>query len=255
MSINFKFILTIGVMCFNTVLYAGAMGKHSTFSGFYVGAGGGYIYTTVNGSTDIKISTVPVVDTSTVITALTNHMAPVLTAGYFYDSHKNWLLGVKGFYKYIGVNEFSDFWVGAFPSTNASQSAAISTKLTQDGALFFTGGYQFDNWLLYAGAGPGAANTRVKLNGQLITVGAPYALTSTIEKTKTLWGGAGQVGAQYLLPNRLSIDLSYNFLATQLGSLPTIYFLSVPSSQYSSVSQRVHVVEQGFNITLNKYFG
>ena len=256
MSIRSKAVLFICFMSTIVPGYAGSMGESANFSGFYAGAGGSYVYTTISGTTTITQSTSPSSHAPyTLTTALTNHMAPVVNAGYFYDLHNQWYVGAKGLYKYIGVNALDQTWAASYPQTFTAQSASLYSKLVQDASLLFVGAYQFDNWLLYGGVGPGMGNAQLKLNGATLPIGISNALQTKLSSTTNAWGGAGQIGAQYLLPNRFSIDLSYNFLATNLTSLPTINFISAPSYQYSSFAQRIHVTEQGFNITLNKYFG
>ena len=146
-------------------------------------------------------------------------------------------------------------WSGTFPQTNTYQIAGIYIKLIQDFSLLFDFGYQFGDWLIYAGAGPGGATAEFKLNGDVIPATSGTALPYNTKNTTTIWSGAGQVGVQYLLPSRFAIDLSYNFTATATSSLGGINFPSFTNSAYSSFNQRLQIIEQGFNITLTKYFG
>lgn len=251
-----KSVLFIPLMGFMTSLYAGVMGEPTHFSGFYGGAGGSYIYTSVSGTTHISQSTSPTsIASYDLSTALTNHIAPIVNAGYFYNLQNQWYLGAKGYYKYIGIDVLDQTWNTTYPQTGSSQTAALYSKLVQDASLLFVGAYQFNNWLLYSGVGPGIGNTTLTLNGATLPIGATNAQQSKLLSSTVAWGGAGQVGIQYLMPNRFSVDLSYNFLATSPTGLPNINFISNPSTQFSTFSQQINVVEQGFNITLNKYFG
>lgn len=74
-----------------------------------------------------------------------------------------------------------------------------------------------------------------------------------MSQSKTIIGGAGQVGFEYMLPYRFMVDISYNFLATPKTSIPNIVF-QAGSNNYSKFGQDLSVVEQGINITVNKYF-
>ena len=256
MNLRSKCISIIPLMGAMASSYAGTMGDAQRYSGFYGGAGGSYIYTTVSGTTNIAQSTAPTsIAKYNLSTALTNHIAPIVNAGYFYDLHNQWYVGAKGIYKYIGVDVLDQSWTGSYPSTGTSQSASLYTTLVQDASLMLVGAYQFDNWLLYSGVGPGLGNAKLNLNGDTLPIGATTAQQASLSSLTNAWGGAGQVGIQYLLPNRFSVDLSYNFLATSPTTLPTINFISNPSYQYATFSQHVNIIEQGFNITLNKYFG
>jgi len=250
-----KTVTCSALMGFGFASTAGTLGEAnaSDFSGFYVGAGGSYIYTAVSGTTYTSMSTSSGQSQYPLVTTLTNHMAPLLDAGYSYDLHNHWLVGVKGLYKYIGSEQLALSWSGTFPVTNTYQSAGLYTKLVENYALLVDCGYQFDNWLLYAGVGPGGATAQFKLNGDVLPATSTTSIPVNINTSSTVWGGAGQVGVQYLLPNRFTIDLSYNFTATANSSLNNIIFPSYTSSAYSSFSQRLQIVEQGFNITFTKY--
>lgn len=244
------------LMCFGVTSYAGTLGDANTpnFSGFYVGAGGGYINTAISGTTYVSMSTSPGTSQYPLITTLTNHIAPLIDAGYSYPVYNNWLLGVKGLYKYLGSEQEALSWTATFPVTNTYQSAGLYTKLVQDFALLLDFGYQFDNWLIYGGVGPGGATASFKLNGDNFPATSSTSIPVNLQTQTTLWGGAAQVGVQYLLPNRFAIDLSYNFTATANSALNNILFPSYPDSAYSSFNQHLEIIEQGFNITFTKYF-
>ena len=244
------------LMGFGFGSYAGTMGdtNSSDFSGFYLGAGGSYIYTSVSGTTYVNMSTSPGTSQYPLVSTLTNHLAPLVDAGYSYNLPNNWLIGVKGLYKYIGSEQLALSWSGTFPVTNTYQTAGLYTKLVQDFALLLDGGYHFGNWLLYAGVGPGAATAEFRLNGDVLPATSTSYIPVNRRTETTLWGGAGQIGVQYLLPNRFTVDLSYNFTATASASLNSILFPSYTNAAYSAFNQRVQITEQGFNITLNKYF-
>ena len=53
---------------------------------------------------------------------------------------------------------------------------------------------------MYAGVGPGGATAEFELNGDVIPATSGTALPYSTKNTTTIWGGAGQVGVQYLLP-------------------------------------------------------
>ena len=108
--------------------------------------------------------------------------------------------------------------------------------------------------MVYGGVGPSINTVSVELNGDMLPPTSFNFIPANITKNKTLWGGAGQVGFEYMLPNRFMIDISYNLVVSSQDSLPTINFQTTTGGVYTAFSQRVGVVEQGVNITINKYF-
>src|SRR3990167_4626919 len=104
MQLKRTFIFLAGAFCMHSAIWAGSMGAlHSNFSGFSVGAGGSYTYSTISGRTNIAmISSTPTTAEYLLSDNLTNHMAPVLNIGYLYDFHNDWLAGFKVLYKYFG---------------------------------------------------------------------------------------------------------------------------------------------------------
>ncbi len=251
-----KVVLCSALMGFGFISAAGTLGdiNDADFSGFYVGAGGSYIYSDISGTSYATMSTSPGYSQYPLVTIMTNHLAPIVDAGYYYNLNNHWLVGVKGLYKYIGSEQKALDWSGTFPVTNTYQSAGLYTKLVQDFSLLLDGGYQFGHWLLYAGVGPGGATAEFKLNGDVLAATSTYSMPVNMKTQTILWGGAAQVGVQYLLPNRFTVDLSYNFTATANTSLNTIIFPSYTNADHSSFDQKLQIIEQGFNITLTKFF-
>ena len=255
MRLRRRSVVVTSLLYLQSVVWAGSMGGlNSSFSGVWGGVGGSFTYSTLSGRTNItKVSSTPSTAEYLFNDILTNHMSPVVNIGYMYDFHNDWLAGVKILYKYIGQEEFDLTWSGSY-SDGTYQSAGLRTKLVQDIYPLATAGYQFGNWFLYGGAGPSWANVRTDLNGDVLPSGSLNFTPVNTSQSKTILGGAGQVGFQYLLPMRFMVDLSYNFLATPSAMIPTINFATGSSVNYATFNQRVSVVEQGLNITLNKYF-
>ena len=249
-----KKTILIGCLYISSSLNAGTMGDIPSFSGLWAGVGGGYINTTTNGKTNITM----VSSTTSPAEYLLNnnqdnHFAPIANAGYFYDLKNQWYIGAKGVYKYIGSEQFDQSWSGTFQN-GAYQTAGLHTKLNQEFLLLMNTGYQFDHWLVYGGIGPSIINVSAELNGDVLQAGSITLQPVNITNNKTIWGGAGQVGFEYMLPNRFMIDISYNLLASGNTSIPAIYFETGIAGAYTSFSQQVQVIEQGVNISINKYF-
>jgi len=232
---------------------AGSMGDDiAKYSGFWLGAGGSYTYSTLNGETNIlQVSTAPSSSEYLLSHNILNHMAPVVNAGYYLPV-REWLIGPKFLYKYIGQEQFDQSWSGTYQD-GAYQTAGLRTESVQNYYLLLSGAYQFENWLLYGGVGPGWADVKVELNGSLLGASSLIFTPYNTSHSKTIIGGAAQVGFEYMLPKQFMVDISYNFLATPTTAISPIIFRSTGSS-YSSFGQSVNVVEQGINITLNKYF-
>ena len=233
---------------------AGTMGtKDNPYSGIWARVGGSYTYSTLNGQTNIsQVDSAPSSVQYIVAQEILNHMAPVFDAGYYYPINAEWLIGPKFLYKYIGQQQFDQTWSGTFQD-GTFQSAAIKTRSVQNFNLLLSGAYQFSNWLVYSGAGLSWADVKVELNGSILPATSTVFTQVNPTQSKTILGGAGQVGFEYMLPNRFMVDISYNFLETARTSVPNIRF-NATNGGYSSFSQGLSVVEQGINITVNNYF-
>jgi outer membrane protein W len=254
MTLQMKSLLSMGFLCFNTALYAGTEGSLPTFSGAWGGVGGGYINTVMNGKTNVSmISPTPSSAAFLLNANGDNKIAPMVNAGYFLDLPDQWLLGVKGAYKYIGVEQYDQSWSGTYQN-GTYQTAGLHTKLNQDFFLLLNSGYQFGHWLVYGGVGPSITDVSEQLNGDMLLPTSVVFQPTNITNNKVIWGGAGQVGFEYMLPHRFMVDLSYNLVASGNTKIPNLYFLTGTSNLYTSFAQKVQVVEQGINITVNKYF-
>ena len=235
---------------------AGTLGDtmgQSSFAGMWGGVGGSYTYSTLSGQTNIiQVNSAPSSAVYLLNDSELSHLAPVVNAGYYFPIGSSWVVGPKFLYKYIGEEEFDQSWSGTYQD-GSYQSAGLRTKSVQNFNLFLSGGYQFNQWLLYAAGGPSWANVKVNLNGDVLPADSVVFTPVNVSHSKTIIGGAAQVGFEYMLPMRFMVDISYNFMATPTTAVPAIIFNST-SGKYSSFSQSVSVIEQGVNITLNKYF-
>ena len=115
-------------------------------------------------------------------------------------------------------------------------------------------GYHFDNWLVYGGIGAALFNVSAQLNGDVLPAGNFNFFSVNQQNNKSLWGGSGHVGIEYMLPNRFTVDLSYNFVISQKQNVPSLIFSSGNANFYSQFVQNLQAVEQGVNVTINKYF-
>lgn len=250
----FKKLIVGLLVVASSVCFAGSMGeKTSSYAGFWGGVGGSFTYSTLSGQTYIsQVNSAP----SSVEYMLSqnnlSHMAPVANLGYYFKVNSDWLIGPKFLYKYIGQEHFDQTWSGSFQD-GSYQTASIRTKSIQNFYLLFSGAFEFNQWLLYGGVGPGWANVKVDLNGSVLPASSVVFIPVNMSESKTIIGGAGQVGFEYMLPHRFMVDISYNFMLTQKSAVPVIKFNATGGS-YSSFRQSVGVLEQGINITLNKYF-
>ena len=180
-------------------------------------------------------------------------MSPIIDAGYYFQLPDHWYVGAKFLYKYIAQEQYDQSFSTTF-TDGSYQTAGLRTKLIEDFYLLCSGGYQFGPWLVHGGVGPGWATVQDNLNGDVLPPSSLTFIPGNMSKSKTILGGAGQVGVEYMLPNRFTIDISYGFLATPTKALPDINFSTTTNVGYTRFSQNVNVVEQGINITLNKYF-
>lgn len=251
---NKKWIL-FALITTSCISQAGTMGKTTpSFAGLWAGVGGSYTYTSLEGQTNIvQVNSTPTSAEYLLGHNIVNHLAPVVDAGYYYPINSEWVVGAKFLYKYIGQEQFDQTWSGSFQD-GTFQSAVLKTKSIQNFNLLVSGGYQFNQWLVYAGAGPSWANVKVSINGSILPATSTVFQQVNTGQSKTIIGGAGQVGFEYMLPQKFMLDISYNFLASSRTSVPDIRFNST-NGNYSSFNQSLSLVEQGINITVNKYFG
>ncbi len=241
---------------FSSLLHAGTMGEPpSSFEGFLFGVGGGYENTNLSKWTDITMfSTFPSVTEYYRQDNIKNTFSPIANASYFGAVKEQWLWGIKGVYKYLGVQHPTLVWSGTYQN-GTYQEASFHTKLVQEFFLTLDAGYQiFPNWLVYLGVGPSITGVQNELRGNLLPSTSTTFTYSEKTRSKTLWGVAGQVGFEYMLPNRFMLDLSYNLVVSPKSTMPTTYFATNTAHFYSAFSQRIQLLEQGLNVTVNKYF-
>lgn len=254
MSLQFRSGFAIGFICFNIASYAGTVGDKPLFSGLWGGVGGSYISTSTNGNTNITmLQSLPSVSRYLLQNDLGNRFVPVANIGYFSDLPNDWLLGGKVVYKYINVEQYDQSWAGSFVS-GTYQSVGLHTKLNQTALFLMTGGYQFGNWLIYGGAGPSIIDVSLQLNGDIQAPSGYTLQPVNVSKEKTVWGGGGQIGFEYMLPNRFMIDISYNFNVSGNSQLSPVYFSLANSADKTLFDQHAQITEQGISLTLNKYF-
>ncbi|MCH9762747.1 MAG: hypothetical protein K0U24_00705 [Gammaproteobacteria bacterium] len=236
-------------------LYAATMGDTSpAFEGFVLGVGAGYVNTNLDKWTNITMfSAFPSVTEYYREDNIKDTLSPIANASYFGALQDQWLWGIKGVYKYLEIEHPSLSWSGTYQN-GAYQAAVFHTKVVQEFFLTLDAGYQLlPNLLVYLGLGPSVTGVQNELRGNRLSSTSTLFEYTEITKNKTLWGGAGQVGFGYMLPNRFMLDFSYNLVVTPRSSMPTTYFTS-EKGMYSTFSQRVQLLEQGLNITVNKYF-
>ena len=235
---------------------AGTMGDISknSYQGFWAGVGGSYNYSTLSGSTSInQVSSTPSSSVFLLSNNLTTHMAPVANAGYYFGLTDDWYVGAKFIYKYIAQEQFDQSYSTTF-TDGSYQTAGLRTNFIEDYYFLFSGACQFNQWLVYAGIGPSLAKVRVNLNGDVLPPSSLTFIPENTSKSKNILGGAGQIGFEYMLPYRIMVDISYGFLVTPATSIPNINFYTTTNVGFTRFSQSVSVVEQGINITVNKYF-
>jgi len=250
-----KKIILLGCVCLHSLAIAGSMGSDPGYAGFWAGVGGGYINTTTHGKTNITM--VQQTGASSASYEMDNnqdtHFSPIADLGYFYALKNQWYLGAKAVYKYIGSEQYNRTWAGTF-NDGTNQTAEFHTKLNQEFFFLLNAGYQFGQWLVYGGLGPSITDVTEVLDGELLPASSTVFRPVNLSATKTIWGGAGQVGFEYMLPNRFMVDISYNFVVSGNVNMPPMYFQSAAAGAYTTFVQRVQVVEQGVNISINKYF-
>jgi outer membrane protein W len=253
MSHQLKRWLSIGLWCMSTTVTAGTIGDVTNYSGLWAGVGGGYVSTSTNGGTDITVISNTPSPAMYLNTNVTNRLAPVVNAGFLFQLPNQWLLGPKAIYKYIGIEQFAQSWSGT-SQDGTYQTAGLHTKMNHEFFLLLDAGFNFDHWLVYAGAGPAINSVSAILNGDVLPATSFAFSPVNISKNKIIWGGAGQVGFEYMLPYRFMVDISYNFMATGKTHIANITLPTTSGISYTVFSQSLQVIEQGVNITVNKYF-
>lgn len=252
LSVNLLGLLLISSTA-NT--YAGTMGNTPSFDGLSFGLGAGYVNTNSKKWTDVTMqSPFPSVTEYFRGDDIKSSLSPVVNASYLHSLDRAWLVGVKGLYKYLGVQHSKIAWSGTFQN-GTYQQADFHTTLVQEFFLTLEAGYQFvPHWMVYLGFGPAVTGIKNELRGNLLESTALNFQYTEKSSRKTLWGGAGQLGFEYLLPHRLAIDLSYNLIVSPTTDISPIYFRTNSINYYSKFFGQMQLLEQGFNLTINKYF-
>lgn len=236
-------------------VFAGTMGTDSvSYAGIWGGIGGSYTSTQLNGNT--TITTQPAISapgTYIISSGSETHFAPVGEVGYLYALANDWLLGARVQYKYIGLEQFDIDWSGTLQN-GAYQTGGIHSKLQDEWLFLLDMGYQFNQWMVYAGAGPVLFNASAQLNGDVLPAGSFSFFSVNEQNTKSLLGAGGHVGIEYMLPHRFMLNLSYDFAMSQSLNVPKLFFSSGDANYYSGFTQNLQAVEQGINLTVNKYF-
>lgn len=257
---NRMFLGSFMLLC-SAQINAGTMGHQSAdFTGFLAGVGGGYVNTNISKSTDVTMfSTFAPVTQYYREDNIKNSFSPIANASYFKTldnvEEPGWLWGIKGLYKYLGMEHPRITWSGTFQN-GTYQEASFHTIAVQELFLTLNAGYQiFDSWLVYLGVGPSVTEVKNQLRGGLLESTSTTFQYTDRTRSKALWGVAGQVGFEYMLPHRFMLDLSYNLVVSPKGTMPKSYLYTGSSNVYTAFSQRVQLLEQGLNVTVNKYFG
>jgi len=253
---NFFLIWITFLTIFNSaILHAGTMGPAPSFEGLSFGVGAGYVNTNSSKWTDVSmVSPFPIVTEYFRGDDIKSSFSPIVDASYFYALENQWLVGLKGLYKYLGVPHSKIAWSGTFQN-GTYQQADFHTKVIQEFFLTVDAAYQlFPNWMVYLGFGPAVTGVKNELRGNLLESTALNFQYTEKSSRKTLWGGAGQFGFEYLLPHRFTLDFSYNLIVSPTTDISPIYFRTNAASYYSKFSGQIQLLEQGLNITINKYF-
>ena len=231
------------------------MGNTPDFTGWSAGVGVGYVNTNLSNLTTITMFSGAGAASIERYRrdSIKGTISPLVDASYFSVYNEEWLFGIKALYKYLGVQHPYLTWAGVF-SNGASQEISMHTKLVQELFVTFDIGAQFDKWMTYLGVGPAVTGVQHELRADVL------AATSTtfqyVEKTRktSLWGVAGQIGFEYMLPKQFSVDFSYNLIASPRRSSPNLILSANTLGFYTIFGQRIELLEQGLNITVNKYF-
>ncbi|MDF1684914.1 MAG: outer membrane beta-barrel protein [Legionellaceae bacterium] len=236
-------------------LCAGTMGGAPGFDGFSAGLGAGYVNTNSSKWTDVSmVSPFPSVTEYFRGDDIKSSLSPVVNASYFYTLDHAWLVGLKGLYKYLGVQHSKIAWSGTFQN-GTYQQADFHTNIIQEFFLTAEAAYEFvPNWMVYLGFGPAVTGVKNELRGNLLESTALNFQYTEKSSRKTLWGGAGQLGFEYLLPHRFAIDISYNLIVSPTTDISPIYFRTNSTNYYSKFLGQIQLLEQGLNLTVNKYF-
>ena len=256
MPLKSRMLFLISSCFFSGLIQAGTMGGDMpTFDGFSFGVGTGYVNTNLSKWTDVTmLSTYPSVTEYYRADNIKESISPLVNMSYFSDLQNQWLWGIKGIYKYLGMQHPTRSWSGTYQN-GSYQAGVFHTQVVQEFFLTIDAGYQiFPNWLVYLGVGPSITEAKNELRGNLLSSTSTIFQYSEQTKSKTLWGVAGQVGFGLMLPHRFMLDLSYNLVVTPKNKIPTTYFSTNTAHFYSTFSQRVQLFEQGLNVTVNKYF-
>lgn len=163
---------------------------------------------------------------------LTNQfrLAPLAQVGFSHCVFERWLWGVAVQWKYLGYKTINvNSTVGqhlpnaSFSSINIFGPEVIrdftsQTRLNHEVMLLLSAGMQLPNGSAYLGVGPAllTASNKVFVTSVHTPNGTGDHLVSTsVSRSKTLWGGSAQIGYNYFLAPSCFLNLNYTY--TQSG--------------------------------------
>ncbi len=227
---------------------------NNLFKGFAIGGGVGYSHSITNDDTVVTMySTAAPASEYARDENVSNGISPLADVSYYFRATDRLVWGFDALYKYIGLQQFNQAWTGTFP-TGVLQQANLYTKLEHEGILMLTGGYNFNQWLVFGGVGATFITMSTTLQGDTLPSTSTSFTHTEISKDKTLWGVGGQVGFDYMLPAGFDARILYSLSVSMREKLPLIRFNSNLANSYSVFTQRVQVIDQGIGIIIKKYF-
>jgi len=199
------------------------------WSGFYVGANGGYGW-----GTEKDPYVTPVIGNFGISGGLYG-----IQAGYNHQIGK-YVVGVEADYAWGNLSDsFTAAAATSFNGSALSAAATIKTELTSLGTVRVRAGYAFDNLLVYATGGYAYGNNKITVSGSATWQGATWSAQAGNSQTHSGWViGAG---SEYAFTRNITAKIEY--LHADLGK-ETYWGGTVVADK---VSVKTDIVRVGLN--------
>lgn len=204
-----------------------------------------------------------------------NRLAPMVQVGYWAPICNPWLWGVEAQWKYLGyktpnVNTSRGQYIqnASFSSINIFGDKVIrdftsQTKIDNEVLLLLYFGMQLQNGYAYLGLGPTlftATNNIYVSSVHTAMDGGDNLSSNSVNSSKTMWGGAAQVGYNYYFASTCFLNLNYTYSKSgtyhfnNTVNAATLNAAGVPGPTTVNLNRKINFGIQEVMFSINKVF-
>jgi outer membrane immunogenic protein len=246
--IGFASVASAADMPVKAPVYQGAPASVYNWTGFYVGGHAGFARTATDKSTaDLTVGGLFFAPPGLPFDTGDSGFSGGAQAGYNWQIHNRWLIGVEGDFSWTHVNgsqTYNPIPLGPGPAPNAPNFVTMSRDVNWLASLRARLGVTWDRLLVF-GTG-GVAWSHANYFGQDSRQGGAFTDTASLSKTSTGW--VAGAGLEYGLTPSWTIRGEYLYYST--AGVSAIAVESTPSgvvSTYNWDRTKLHVARVGLN--------